>query len=225
MSEFNQSAPGYWDKTAADFDAIYSGQNKSKLALTLDRWLRRDIYERVDETVRLANSTGKNLTVLDVGTGTGRLCIPLAKAGHRVVGVDFAPKMLELAAQIVKAAGVADRCSFMLGDLAESIPRELKAGHSRFDMAAVLGVVDYISDVLPLMKNIRTFSPRYIVVSFPRAGTLRSWVRRLRYRVQRLDCPLYFYTPEQIRQIGSDVGAKKTEFKTMGELHFAVFEF
>jgi ubiquinone/menaquinone biosynthesis C-methylase UbiE len=33
--------------------------------------------------------------VLDVGTGTGLLAVEIAKAGHRVVGVDLTPEMLE----------------------------------------------------------------------------------------------------------------------------------
>lgn len=37
---------------------------------------------------------GKSLTILDIGTGPGFLAIILAKAGHKVTGVDVTPAML-----------------------------------------------------------------------------------------------------------------------------------
>lgn len=33
----------------------------------------------------------RSLKILDLATGTGRSAIPLAQAGHRVVGVDYDP--------------------------------------------------------------------------------------------------------------------------------------
>lgn len=44
--------------------------------------------------------------VLDFGCGVGRLLIPLAKHAREAVGVDIAPKMLELCRRNAKAAGV-----------------------------------------------------------------------------------------------------------------------
>ena len=44
---------------------------------------------------KLIGSDAKD--VLDVGTGTGLLAVEIAKAGHRVVGVDLTPEMLEQA--------------------------------------------------------------------------------------------------------------------------------
>lgn len=45
-------------------------------------------------------------TVLDVGCGTGRHAVELAKRGYRVTGVDLSPKMLEVARAKAAAAGV-----------------------------------------------------------------------------------------------------------------------
>ena len=39
----------------------------------------------------------KRQDILELCVGTGRAAIPLAQAGHRVTGVDYAPDMLELA--------------------------------------------------------------------------------------------------------------------------------
>ncbi|HZP95840.1 MAG TPA: class I SAM-dependent methyltransferase [Candidatus Limnocylindria bacterium] len=50
----------------------------------------------------LAHMTGG--PILELGVGTGRVAIPLAKDGHEVVGVDRSPAMLERAARNAKAA-------------------------------------------------------------------------------------------------------------------------
>jgi len=216
-----QSKPQYWDQTAKEFDTIYSGEEKSLVSQWMDRWLRKDIYDRVTATVQLANQLGPNQSVLDVGTGTGRLCIPLAQAGHRVMGVDFSPQMLDCAKNLTQQHGVEASCQFIHGDLLNETPEALSG--QTFDLAACLGVVDYIADVTPMLQRMASFNPKHIVVSYPKAGTIRSQVRQLRYQVQGLDCPLYFYTPQQIRQLGESVGYTQCDIQEMGELYFTVY--
>jgi ubiquinone/menaquinone biosynthesis C-methylase UbiE len=46
------------------------------------------------------------MTILDVGTGTGRAAIPLAREGAQVTGVDLTPAMLQRAAEKRDAAGL-----------------------------------------------------------------------------------------------------------------------
>lgn len=220
----SQSTPQYWDKTVGEFDAIYSGEKKTAIGVFLDRWLRQDIYVRIDETVKIVNQLGKGLSVLDIGTGTGRLCIPLAKAGHHIVGVDFSQEMLNQAEQITTHAGVNEHCRFLKGDMLHEIPPGLSE-YTHFDVVAALGVLDYIADPLPMLKNMQTFSPQKIVISYPKQGTLRSIVRQLRYKIQRLDCPLYFYTPAQIEAMGKAIQAKTTQIEEIGELYFTVYHF
>ncbi len=56
--------------------------------------------------------------LLDLGCGTGRAAIPLARAGHRVVGVDLSAEMLRVAGERAAAAGVAlDRVQANLVEL------------------------------------------------------------------------------------------------------------
>jgi SAM-dependent methyltransferase len=51
----------------------------------------------------------KRQSVLEIAVGTGRAAIPVAQAGHRVVGVDYAKDMLAIAARKRDAVGLSDR--------------------------------------------------------------------------------------------------------------------
>jgi SAM-dependent methyltransferase len=62
---------------------------------------------------------------LDVACGEGRNTIWLAGHGWQVVGVDFSEQGLKRAAQLARAAGVADRVEFQLVDVvADALPAE-----------------------------------------------------------------------------------------------------
>lgn len=57
------------------------------------------VHGEADAVSRLTRDhfDGRALTVLDAGCGTGRLAIELVNRGHRVVGVDLDPDMIERA--------------------------------------------------------------------------------------------------------------------------------
>src|SRR5436190_7209404 len=55
--------------------------------------------------------------VVELGIGTGRIAIPTAAAGVRVIGVDSSPGMLEICRERADFAGVADLLDLRLGDL------------------------------------------------------------------------------------------------------------
>jgi ubiquinone/menaquinone biosynthesis C-methylase UbiE len=54
-------------------------------------WLKRDVPFLLRQMPRQPQE------ILELACGTGRAAIPLVEAGHRVVGVDYAPDMLEIA--------------------------------------------------------------------------------------------------------------------------------
>lgn len=65
---------------------------------------------------------------LELGCGTGRIAIPLLKAGHAVVGIDRSEAMLRRARQRARRAGVFDRALFVRSDI-----RSLPLRSRRFD--------------------------------------------------------------------------------------------
>jgi SAM-dependent methyltransferase len=75
------------------------------LARNYDDSLRDSALLRIDQEYVLAHCKPAGC-VLDLGCGTGRMLIPLARLGHRAVGVDLSQEMLCMARDKAQAAGV-----------------------------------------------------------------------------------------------------------------------
>jgi ubiquinone/menaquinone biosynthesis C-methylase UbiE len=58
--------------------------------------------------------------VVDLGSGDGRMVIAAAKRGARALGVEFNPDMVELSRRLATEAGVADKATFVQGDMYEA---------------------------------------------------------------------------------------------------------
>src|SRR3954471_16165419 len=57
-------------------------------------------------------------SILELACGTGRAAIPMAFAGHRVAGVDYAPEMIEIALQKRDAAELTEKqLGLSVGDM------------------------------------------------------------------------------------------------------------
>ena len=72
--------------------------------------------ELVETMLDLAKVTPKDF-VMDLGSGDGRNIIAAAKRGARAVGVEYNPNMVELSNRQAKEAGVADKATFVEGDM------------------------------------------------------------------------------------------------------------
>jgi SAM-dependent methyltransferase len=130
----------YWDAAAASFDAepdhgLVAARTRGAWARRLECWIPAGPVD-----------------VLDVGCGTGSLSVLLARSGHRVTGVDLAPRMVERARAKAADAGVEAR--FAVGDAAAP-----PTGERRFDVVLARHLLWTLPD--------------------PRAA-LRAWVARLR---------------------------------------------
>lgn len=55
--------------------------------------------------------------ILELGCGTGRLLVPLARQGYRLTGVDVSAAMLDLAHQKLVAEGLGDRIALVEQDM------------------------------------------------------------------------------------------------------------
>jgi SAM-dependent methyltransferase len=86
------------------------------IARLYDPW-SRSVTEDVGFYVDLAVEDGG--PVVELGVGTGRIAIPTAIQGVRVIGVDSSPGMLEVCREVARSAGVADLLDLRVGDLRE----------------------------------------------------------------------------------------------------------
>jgi SAM-dependent methyltransferase len=86
------------------------------IARLYDPW-SRGVTEDVAFYVDLARESGG--PVVELGVGTGRIAIPIAAAGIRVIGVDSSQGMLDVCAERGRLAGVAELLDLRVGDLRE----------------------------------------------------------------------------------------------------------
>jgi len=70
----------------------------------------------VEMMLNLAEITAKDF-VIDLGSGDGRNVIAAAKRGARALGVEYNPDLVELSRRNAAEAGVADRATFVHGDM------------------------------------------------------------------------------------------------------------
>jgi SAM-dependent methyltransferase len=203
----------FFDNAASDFDAIYSGRT-SPIMRMLNNWLRRDIYQRYEMTIAECDGVDGR-RVLDIGCGSGRYCHELASRGAaECCGIDFAPAMLDLASAIGLQRGIAGRCRFLLGGYLEH------KFEQPFDISIAIGYFDYIADPLTHLKKMRADTRGKLISVFPRAGTLRAAVRKVRLGLKR--CPVFFYRPEQIDDLLAHSGWRRVKLERVGQLWFVV---
>jgi precorrin-6B methylase 2 len=75
--------------------------------------------ELVEKMLDMAKVTPQDI-VIDLGSGDGRNVIAAAKRGARAFGFEFNPDMVALSRRRAKEAGVADRATFIEGDMFEA---------------------------------------------------------------------------------------------------------
>lgn len=199
----------YWNAIASDFDAIYTGR-KNFVFRRLDRLLRKDMYQRFDWVMRKADEL-RPASVCDIGCGSGRFVSPLAQRGARVTGVDFAPEMLNMARALAEHDGVASGCNFVLSDVLGWKTQE------SFDMVIAIGFWDYVADPLPRLRVIRGLTKHAFLSAWPRAGTLRTALRKA--RLKAAGCPVYFWTRPQVENYLQQAGFRIESIEKLGQLY------
>ena len=83
ISELEKRVQRYWTQRSHDFGTVRRNELEDEMGRKWFRELEKHLPEN-----------GK-MKILDVGTGTGFFAVLLARAGHRVEGVDLTPAMLE----------------------------------------------------------------------------------------------------------------------------------
>jgi SAM-dependent methyltransferase len=200
MSSVKESAQSYWDSRSELFNNYYERPS------LFDGLFRRGIYERVGVAIKTCREIHRP-TVLDIGSGPGANSVSMIKntSAVKLVGIDFSPHMIELAKAKAEAAGVAQKCEFILGDVMTH-----NFGKTTFDFSMGLGLFDYVQDAPALIKKIAELTTTSFVISWPEDG-VRMALRRRRYT-----CPLFHYSVANIKQLHAGAGIKRLELVKIG---------
>jgi len=208
-----QAQRAFWNSEADAFQRIYT-HRKSRFANTLDQIFRKDMYERYTFTIEHCEPA-RDRTFLDVGCGNGMYSLELARRGAaKVVGIDIAEVMIDLCRKSSQEKNLDDRCTFIQTDLLDYKP------DTTFDVSFGIGLFDYISDPLPVLKRMREVSTDRAIMAFPRLWTWRAPVRKV--RLARKGCDVYFYSKARIEQLLREAGFSRQEIVKVGKLYCVV---
>lgn len=99
--------------------------SRSALADAIARLYDLDLSEApgdVELYVALAQRTGG--PIVELAVGTGRIAVPLAREGYRIVGLDLDPAMLARARSRISEAGVGDHVQLVEGEMTDAASNE-----------------------------------------------------------------------------------------------------
>lgn len=209
MNEDISRQEEYWDKEINAFDSIYT-HKKNRFASLLDSIFRYDMYARYKYSMEMAHPI-QDRTFIDVGCGTGKYSLELARRGaDRVLGLDISKNMIEVCKQRALEEQLDNKCSFVQADLLEYQP------DSMFDVCLAIGLFDYIKDPLPVLIKIRESIQGKAIISFPRFWTWRAPVRKMRLGIKK--CNVYFYTKKRVDILMNKSGFNRYTIQKVGKL-------
>lgn len=196
----------YFTDRAQLFDALYDDDTAT--ARAFNKVFRRPMFTRYVLTLAaLGELPGRK--ILDVGCGSGRYSVELARAGAEVVGVDFSEEMLSMARKRAEDAGVTDRTTFISGDFTQWAA---DAG-THFDAAFAMGVLDYVDDAPGFIRMMADVADE-VIASFPTPTPVRMPLRKLRYSLR--NCPVYFYWRGEIEDMYRAAGLQQLDVQRLG---------
>jgi SAM-dependent methyltransferase len=94
--------------------AAPGGEPYERLGPLYDRWCAGVDHDVPFYVLACEDAEGP---IVELGAGSGRIAVELARHGHRVVGLDASPAMLAQAGRRARRLGVADRLETVVGDL------------------------------------------------------------------------------------------------------------
>jgi 2-polyprenyl-3-methyl-5-hydroxy-6-metoxy-1,4-benzoquinol methylase len=202
----------FFNVYADDFDNLYS-RRPPLIKLLFNRLFRRSMQLRYKRT--LAECTPiDGMSVLDIGCGPGHYALSLAQMGAgKVVGIDFAHKMIALAKGHAIELGVETQCQFVTSGFMDYQADGL------FDYAVAMGFMDYVPNPQVVIEKVLSLTKRKVLFSFPSDGGFLAWQRKVRYRRK---CDLFLYRQQQIVELFCNQSKARIEIENLGRDFFVI---
>ena len=131
----------YFTRSAVGFDSLYSEEKISPFMRLLNRYFRRDIYERYLRSLEHVRRYRLE-SILDVGCGSGRYELGLAQLPDtsRMVGIDFSSLMIALALENIRPVQNSGKSlNFSAGILQSLKPTKPLMPYSRWVFSTTFG--------------------------------------------------------------------------------------
>lgn len=200
----------YWNREVWSFDSIYT--HKKKIILNyLDKIFRWEVYARFDYTIKHSQPI-EGKTILDIGCGTGKFALEYAKQkAKEVVGIDIAANMVDLCKHRAKEENFDNICTFIKTD-----PFDFKTDKI-FDICIGMGLFDYITDPVPVIRRMKELTSGRIILSFPIKGSLRALIRKIRLGIR--GCDVHFYYKDEFIKLMEQAGLKVHDIAKFNQLY------
>ncbi len=149
------STPAFWDTRSKEYDRGFDTESRKKLDTLVADLEQKELFH-------------EGMSVLDVGCGTGRLAMLLARRGAQVTALDFSPGMLERLSENIPAE-LSTRIDIVQAEW-ETLSLESLGWERRFDLV--------IANMTPAIKNPVTFDK--LVAASRRGCFIKAWAEKRR---------------------------------------------
>jgi cyclopropane fatty-acyl-phospholipid synthase-like methyltransferase len=199
----------FFNEYSVGFDSIY-GDNALFKRL-INKYLRKCMRIRFEKTIEGCKPL-QGKSVLDIGCGPGHYSICLALRGaEKVLGVDFAEKMIQISRDRAKQNKISDKCSF------EVIDFNTLDENEKFSYTIVMGFMDYMDNPKQIITKVVNLTSDKAFFSFPCSEGFLAWQRKIRYKFK---CPLYLYSQDEVKILFANIKCKNVDIEKIGRDYF-----
>lgn len=215
MKNVSENAGIFFDNYAYEFDDIYRIQTGKGPWGWLNRLLRKSMLIRYHKTF-VELQPMKNMTVLDIGCGSGRYLVKCLELGAaEVTGIDLSREMLSITQESLKSRSIpSNEIELIAGDFLEYDFQKC------YDYAIVMGVMDYIEQPAEFLAKLSKTVRKTAVLSFPVSESIWTIQRKLRYKLRR--CPLYYYRRRKLGELMDYSGFASVTIEQIARDYFVV---